>query len=165
MAGDGEELQQIAYAQRDATFKGVEISSQLDVLPLAGGMFGIEGQYDIVDARFSDGSYVPRIPPQRVGGGVFWRHENWFARVNLLHAYAQNHVAENETPTAGYDLLNAEISYRQTLKPSDFGARELVWGVAGKNLLNDDIRNHVAFRKDEILQPGRNFRFFATLRF
>jgi iron complex outermembrane receptor protein len=165
VAGGGEDLQQIAYAQRDATFKGVEISSQLDVLPLGGGMFGIEGQYDIVDARFSDGSYVPRIPPQRLGGGLFFRSDNWLARINLLHAYAQNRIADNETPTAGYDLLNAEISYRQTLKPSDFGARELVWGVSGKNLLNDDIRNHVAFRKDEILQPGRNFKFFATLRF
>lgn len=165
VAGDGEELDQILYSQRDATFKGVEVAAQFDLLPVAGGMFGVEGQYDIVDARFSDGSYVPRIPPQRLGGGMFWRHDNWLARVNLLHAYAQNRIGENETPTADYDLLNAEISYRQTLKPSDFGARELVWGVSGKNLLNDDIRNHVAFRKDEILQPGRNFKFFATLRF
>lgn len=165
VAGDGEELTQIVYSQRDATFKGVEVASQLDVLPIAGGMLGIEGQYDIVDARFNDGSYVPRMPPQRLGGGVFWRHENWFARVNLLHAYAQDKVAEYETPTGGYDLLNAELSYTQKLKPSDFGAQELVWGVAGKNLLNDDIRNSVAFRKDEILQPGRNFKFFAKVRF
>jgi iron complex outermembrane recepter protein len=165
IAGNGEELQQIAYAQRDATFKGVEVAAQFDVLPVAGGMFGVEGQYDIVDARFSDGSYVPRIPPQRLGGGVFWRHENWFARVNLLHAYAQDKIAANETPTGGYDLLNAEISYTQKLKPSDFGAQEFVWGVAGRNLLDDDIRNHVSFRKDEILQPGRNFRVFAKVRF
>lgn len=165
VAGDGEELLQVAYAQRDATFKGVEVATQLDLLPVAGGMFGIDGQYDIVDARFSDGSYVPRIPPQRLGGGLFWRHENWFARVNLLHAYAQDRIAQNETPTGGYDLLNAEISYTQKLKPSDFGAREMVWGIAGRNLLDDDIRNHVSFRKDEVLQPGRNYRFFATLRF
>ncbi len=165
IAGDGEELDQIVYSQRDATFKGVEVASQFDLIPVAGGIFGIEGQYDIVDARFSDGSYVPRIPPQRLGGGVFWRHDNWFARVNLLHAYAQNKVAENETPTGGYDLLNAEISYRQQLKASDFGAKEVIWGVAGRNLLNDDIRNHVAFRKDEILQPGRNFKLFAKVRF
>ena len=164
VVGDGEELQQIAYAQRDATFKGAEVAAQLDVLPIAGGMFGVEGQYDVVDARFSDGSYVPRIPPQRLGGGVFWRNENWFARVNLLHAYAQDKIAANETPTAGYDLLNAEISYTQKLKPSDFGAQEFVWGVAGRNLLDDDIRNHVAFRKDEILQPGRNFHVFAKVR-
>jgi iron complex outermembrane receptor protein len=165
IAGDGEELQQVAYSQRDATFKGVEVATQLDVLPVAGGMFGIEGQYDIVDARFSDGSYVPRIPPQRLGGGVFWRSDNWFARVNLLHAYAQDKVAANETPTGGYDLLNAEVSYTQKLKPSDFGAQEFVWGVAGRNLLDDDIRNSVSFRKDEILQPGRNVRVFAKLRF
>lgn len=165
IAGPGEELQQIAYAQRDATFKGVEVASQLDLLPIAGGVFGIDGQYDIVDARFADGSYVPRIPPQRLGGGVFWRHDNWFARVGLLHAYAQDKVAENETPTGGYDLLKAELSYTQKLKPSEFGARELTWGVSGNNLLNDDVRNSVSFRKNEVLQPGRNFRFFANLKF
>jgi hypothetical protein len=33
--------------------------------------------------------------------------------LNLLHAFDQNDVAANETPTAGYNLLRAEISYTQ----------------------------------------------------
>ena len=37
-------------------------------------------------------------------------------------------------------------------------------GIVGNNLLNDDIRNHVSFKKDEVLMPGRGVRFFATLR-
>ena len=55
---------------------------------------------------------MPRIPPQRVGGGVFYSDANWLMRLNLLHAFAQNDVAViAETPTAGYNLLKAEISY------------------------------------------------------
>ncbi|MBR7513829.1 hypothetical protein KC219_27085, partial [Mycobacterium tuberculosis] len=76
------------YSQRDATFRGGEIQVQYDVLPIAGGLFGVEGQYDIVRATFTDGSNVPRIPPQRLGGGAYWRDANWLAKVNLLHAFA-----------------------------------------------------------------------------
>ncbi len=57
-------------------------------------MFGIDGQYDIVRATFADGSNVPRLPPQRYGGGAFWRDTNWFVRVGLLHADAQTNVAD-----------------------------------------------------------------------
>ena len=59
----------------------------------------------------------------------------------------------------GYNLLKAELSYTTKLRPTDFGPRELTLGVVGNNLLNDDIRNHVSFKKDEVLLPGRGVRF------
>ena len=74
------ELNQAIYSQRDATFRGGEFQFQYDVLPVLDGLFGIEGQYDIVRATFEDGTNVPRIPPQRLGGGVFYRDANWLAR-------------------------------------------------------------------------------------
>ncbi len=86
------ELQEAFYTQRNATFRGIEWQSQFDLLPLGSGMFGIDNQFDLVRATFEDGTNVPRIPPMRVGGGVYWRDASWFARVNLLHAFAQNDV-------------------------------------------------------------------------
>ena len=56
-------------------------------------MWGVEGQFDIVRATFTDGTNVPRITPMRLGGGVFYRDSNWLARVSLIHAFAQNDVA------------------------------------------------------------------------
>ena len=163
--GAGGDLNQAIYSQRDATFRGGEFQSQLDVAPLWSGTFGIENQFDVVRATFTDGTNVPRIPPVRVGGGVFWRDANWLARVNLLHAFGQNDIATaGETPTNGYNLLKAELVYTTPLRPNDFGARFLTVGIAGNNLLNDDIRNHVSFKKDEVLMPGRGVRFFATLK-
>ena len=163
--GAGGDLNQAIYSQRDAIFRGGEFQSQLDVAPLWNGMFGIENQFDVVRATFTDGTNVPRIPPVRVGGGVFWRDANWLARVNLLHAFGQNDIAAaGETPTDGYNLLKAELTYTTPLRPNDFGARFLTVGIAGNNLLNDDIRNSVSYRKDEVLMPGRGVRFFATVR-
>ena len=81
-----------------------------------------------------------RIPPVRAGGGVFWRDANWLARINYLHAFAQNDIAViGETPTAGYNLLKAEISYKTKLDASWFGAREMMVGLVGNNLLNENI--------------------------
>ena len=109
---------------------------------------------------------MPRIPPQRLGGGVFWRDAHWLARVNLLHAFAQNDVAViAETTTPGYNRLKAELSYTEKLKPTDFGPREINVGIVGDNLLNADIRNSVSYTKDEVLMPGLNVRLFANLKF
>jgi iron complex outermembrane receptor protein len=163
--GVEDELNQAVYTQRDAIFRGGEFQAQADVVPFAGGFFGVDGQYDIVRATFTDGTNVPRIPPQRVGGGVFWRDANWFARVGLLHAFAQDDIADTETPTDGYNLLKAEVSYTKRLKPAAFGPQEFTLGITGNNLLDDDLRNHASFKKDEVLLPGRSVRFFASVRF
>lgn len=162
--GGGEALRQAVFDQKDASFTGAEISGQLDLMPLAGGTFGVDGQYDFVRAKFMDGAAVPRIPPHRLGGGLYWRDGNWFMRVNLLHAFAQREIAAEETPTAGYNLLNATVSYTHRFRTGD-PLREMTVGVQGINLLDEEMRNHVSFKKDEVLLPGRNLRFFATLRF
>ncbi|WP_375787643.1 TonB-dependent receptor [Bradyrhizobium sp. Pha-3] len=160
------ELNQARYAQRDAIFRGAEFQSQLDIGPLNGGIWGIENQFDVVRATFTDGSNVPRIPPVRLGGGVYWRDSNWFTRINLVHAFAQNDIAViGETPTAGYNLLNAEITYNTKLTQSWIGAREMTLGLVGNNLLNQNIRNSVSYTKDEVLMPGLGVRAFANLKF
>lgn len=164
--GAGGDLNQAVHAQRDALFRGGEFQFQWDALPARGGFFGLEGQYDIVRATFSDGSNVPRIPPQRLGGGVYFRSAEWLARVNLLHAFPQNSIAATgETPTAGYNLLKAEISHTRTPKNDPSGISKVTVGLAGNNLLNENIRNHVSFKKDEVLMPGASVRAFASVRY
>lgn len=163
--GVEDEFAQIVYSQRDATFRGAEVQGQLDLAPLGSGRWGVDAQYDIVRATFTDGTHVPRIPPQRLGGGLYWRDPNWFLRVGLLHGFAQNRLAAHETPTRDYNLLKAEIAYTATLHPGDCGPREIALGLTGTNLLDDDVRSHVSFRKDEVLMPGRSVRVFARMRF
>ncbi|MER2267416.1 TonB-dependent receptor domain-containing protein [Methylobacterium oxalidis] len=163
--GSGDELRQVVYSQQNATFYGAELTAQYDAIPIGNGWFGVEGQFDFVRAQFDNGTNVPRIPPYRIGGGVFLRTEGWFARVNLLHAFAQNRVSDFETPTAGWNDLRAEVSYTKALDPAVYGASEVTLGLQGRNLLNDDIRNAASFKKDEVLLPGRNVRLFLTARF
>ena len=163
--GDAGEFQQAVYAQRNATFRGAEFQTQLDVAPLWKGQWGVDGQYDIVRATFDDGSNVPRIPPQRLGGGVYYRDGSWFARVGLLHAFARNDVADFETTTAGYNLLKAELSYASNLPGDPSGLSQFKIGIVGDNLLNENVRNAVSFKKDEVLMPGRTVKVFASVKF
>ena len=166
IAGAGLELNQAIYSQRDATFRGGEFQSQLDVAQFYGGTWGIETQADVVRATFTDGTNVPRIPPVRAGGGLFWRDANWLTRINLLHAFTQNDIAViAETPTGGYNLLKAEVSYNTRLDPRIYGAKEMTMGLVGNNLLNENIRNASSYNKNDVLQPGLNVRAFANLKF
>jgi iron complex outermembrane recepter protein len=162
--GTGTELDQIVYSQRDATFTGAELLAEYDVARLWGGLWGIEGRYDFVHAVFDDGTYVPKIPPHRLGGGVYWRDANWLARINLLHAFAQHEFATFDTPTPGYNLLNAELSYTLKQSPQAGVVPEVTIGLRAENLLDDDIRNSVSYKKDEVLQPGRSVRLFGSVK-
>nr|WP_157182342.1 TonB-dependent receptor [Methylobacterium sp. WSM2598] len=163
--GTGTELDQIVYTQQNAAFHGAEIAGQLDLLPVGNGFFGLDAQYDTVRATFDDGTNVPRIPPHRVGGGLFLRTEGWFARVNLLHAFAHTETAPYETRTPGYDDLRAELSYAKALDPAVDGLSEIRVGLVGTNLLDAVIRNSASFKKDEVVLPGRGVRLFVTARF
>ncbi len=162
----GEEVfKQIVYSQANATFYGGELAAQYDIGQAARGTYGVDAQYDYVHARFADGTFVPRIPPQRVGGGFYWGDPNWFARVGLLHAFGHNDIAPYETTTGGYNLLKAEINYKQRIVTYGGVPVVLTVGIVGDNLLNESVRNSVSFRKDDVELPGRNVRAYASLKF
>ncbi|WP_419899362.1 TonB-dependent receptor [Roseomonas sp. USHLN139] len=160
-AGGGGEFLQSAYGQRDARFYGLEAKAEQDLFRLGAGQFGVSARYDFVRAEFSGGGNLPRIPPHRLGGGVFWRGGGWNTGVDYLHAFDQNRVAEAETSTKGYELLNARIAYTAALDAD----RALTLAVLGSNLLDRDMRNAASFKKDEVLLPGRAIRFMASLAF
>jgi iron complex outermembrane recepter protein len=156
---------QTVYSQRDAIFRGTELSWQWDLVPVATGIFGVDGQYDFVRATFTDGSNVPRMPPMRLGGGAYWRDDNWFVRMGLLHAFGQSDLGTNDTPTAGYNLLKLQIENKRYWRYSPWGPAEITTGLVGDNLLDVDVRNSVQFHKDEILLPGRSIKFFMNAKF
>lgn len=158
-------LRQTAFAQKAATFLGGEAKAVVDVAELGGGVVALEAQGDLVRARLGDGARVPRMPPARAGGGVSWRDARVLVRATALHAFAQRAAAPDETPTAGYTLLNAEVRYARPLDPARFGFSEIVVALVGANLLDARVRNSASFRKDEVLAPGRSARMSATLRF
>lgn len=160
------DLTQVLFTQRNATFYGVDLSAQQDIGRIWNGVWGVDAQYDFVRASFSDatGGNVPRIPPHRLGAGIFYRDLNWFARTGFLHAFDQKQIGANETETSGYTLLNADLSYTWRASATGVVMPTMTVGLKGENLLDDDVRNHVSFRKNDVLQPGRTVRLYGIMK-
>jgi len=165
-AGGGTDLDQVLYQQRNTTFYGAELQGELDIGRVWHGTWGVDAQYDCVRASFDDaeGGNVPRIPPHRAGAGLYYRDAGWFARLGFLHAFDQDRIGANETPTGGYTLVNADLSYTFKLEGQAGLVPEMTIGLKGENLLDDDVRNHVSFKKDEVLEPGRTIRLYGTVK-
>ncbi|MFO7478042.1 MAG: TonB-dependent receptor [Methyloceanibacter sp.] len=160
-----ETFDQVLFQQRNAIFYGVELLGEYDVGSIWRGTWGIDGQYDFVRARFDNGENVPRIPPHRLGGGLYYRDKNWFGRVGVLHAFEQDQVAPDELTTPGYTLLNAELSYVKQVRRGEGLVPVMTIGIKGENLLDDEVLNSASFqRRDGVLQPGANVRLFGSIK-
>jgi iron complex outermembrane receptor protein len=160
-----ESFAQVVFQQRNATFYGAELAAQYDVAPIWNGVWGVDAQYDFVRARFEDGENVPRIPPHRLGGGVYYHDASWLARIGTLHAFDQDEFGINEIATPGYTLVSAELSYTTLVKAPDGTASQVTIGVKGENLADEEVLNHTSFkRREEVLQPGASVRAFGIVK-
>jgi len=150
-----DELPLYFWEQQDAEFTGGELELRWDLGRFASGHWQAFGFYDQVRATLANGEPVPRIPPNRFGLGMDWDRGPFAAEVLWIHASAHDRTADFETPTPGYDLLNAEFSWYVNAMP-ELGLEVF---LQGQNLLDDDIRNSTSFLKDQAPQIGRNFVF------
>ena len=72
----------------------------------------------------------------------------------------QSDVAEGETTTDGYQMLNARLT-----KVFDLGNSNLSVSIFGNNLLDEVARNHSSYVKSEVPLPGRNYGVKFNLTF
>ena len=142
------------WSQADAVFTGYEIEAKTLLADNDAGRFDLRLFNDGVNAEFDDGTNLPRIAPARHGAGLEWQYGAWHARLGAIRYNAQNDVAELETPTPGYTLVNAHVSYA-------FQSGETEWEafVDGNNLTDQEAHVHTSFLKDNAPLPGRNLRF------
>ena len=69
------------------------------------------------------------------------------------YSFAQNRVADNETPTPGYNLLNAGVILEFGLK-----SQKIQLNLSATNLLNETYYDHLSrYKVDGIYNPGRSF--------
>ena len=65
---------------------------------------------------------------------------------------------------AKHNALEYLLELRK-VDPRTHGVSSVEVALTGTNLLDERIRNHVSFRKNEVLAPGRGARLSATARF
>jgi Outer membrane receptor proteins, mostly Fe transport len=147
-------LPAVRYAQDDADFMGFEVGADVDLLHHDAAAdrhhLTLDLFTDYVFARFSaTGEPLPRIPPFRVGGGVSYGTGLVKARAGVTRVATQSRVAPLETPTPGYTLVDASVSYRLFT-----GAMLHDLTLAASNLTNAEARVHSSFLKDVAPSPA-----------
>ena len=141
-----------------AEFKGVELEGKsmlTDNLQL-----NVRGDY--VDAKDkTNGGYVPRISPLKLGVGLKYEFDRFGARLDVLHAFKQDRVAINYNYIAGKELITdayTNISMMATYKlPTQYNLEAF---TKANNLLDEEIREHASFLKD-IAPMGRRSIMFG----
>jgi iron complex outermembrane receptor protein len=151
---DSGEFAELVYVRRDAHFWGFEADAHLPLFMMGRGFAGVDLNADYVRADFDSGGNLPRIPPLRYGGGLFYEDDAMRVAFGILHTARQDDVAANESPTNGFTMVDATGTFR--IYDGDSGALNL--SLAAFNILDETARNHVSFTKDHVLLPGRNFR-------
>lgn len=147
---DGEEegLPVLVYQQDNVDMYGIEAELVYQVsAPLKASIFG-----DYINAKLSNGGYLPRTPPMRIGGVLQYQRNNYDAEFSVNHYFKQDKIAELETKTNGYTIIDAHINYY-----IDGIGNDLVIYLKGNNLTDEVAKVHSSFLKDVSPLPGRNF--------
>lgn len=151
-----EDFRLIRYSQADAAFTGVEGQVTHDFRPgLSATVFG-----DYVQAELSEGGDLPRIPAGRLGARGDFRQGSLSGNLEYVRVFKQDRIADFETVTPGYNMINGTIAHDVTV--GDFDGQVF---VRGTNLLDIRALNHASFISDLAPLRGRNLSLGVRVRF
>ncbi len=151
----------VRFEQEDAEFYGAELDAVARVAQIGEAHLDLRFGADLVRSELTaTGEPLPRIPPVSGHLGLDFHHGPLRAMAEAIRAEEQDQTAENETPTAGYTLVNASVSYRLFLGRT---VTDLI--LRGRNLGDEEARNHVSFLKDVAPLPGRDVSLALRLGF
>lgn len=154
-------LQVIRFTQRDAKFRGAELTGILQLLHAEPHHLDAEFGADFVRAELRDtGEPLPRIPPRRYRLGFHYRGDRFQGLVEGVRAERQDRISEFETETPGYTLLNANLGYRLFVGNVVY---DLL--LRGNNLTDKLALNHVSFLKEVAPMPGRDVSLALRVSF
>lgn len=136
------------FSQADATFYGVEAEANFWLIP---DSVNLRLFTDYVRGKLDKNGNIPRMTPLRFGFEFNHKRGPWTANVRTTRVMRQNDVAELESSTAGYTLLNTELGYQ--FLPAKLPRLRVF--LQGNNLLNEEMRVHTSFLKNFAPLPGR----------
>ncbi|ALZ76840.1 TonB-dependent receptor [Rheinheimera sp. F8] len=144
------------YRQADARLYGAEFALTWRFAPAQ----QLEFFADSVRAELKSGGDLPRTPPLKAGVSYQYQGENWSGQFGLTHYAKQDKIAVDETVTAGYTLVDANVSY-----DFDVSALDLTAYLKATNLTDKLGFVHSSFVKEDVPLPGRSLALGLTARF
>src|SRR5690606_11259084 len=146
-----DELPVLQYAQEDAEFRGAEFEVTLPLGSVGAGELALNLHGDTVRGELDGGDAVPRLPPWRLGARIDYNRRGFAAYAGMTHAADQARAGAFESETAGYDRVDAGVSYALALADTD-----LLLFLRGTNLTDETIRASTSFLRNYAPEPGRS---------
>ncbi|UZW54992.1 TonB-dependent receptor [Sphingobium sp. JS3065] len=144
--------------QANARYLGFEAEGTLKVGQIGGYAVSLDGVADYVRATIRGTGPAPRIPPLRLLGGVELQGDRLNLRGEIEHSFAQNRIADTETPTDGFTLVNASLSFKPIM-----GNDRTTITLSANNIFDVEARRAASFLKDYAPLAGRDIRVTARL--
>lgn len=144
--------------QADARYYGFEIEGKATLARFGTWKFGGDALVDYVHATITGAGAAPRIPPLRILGGLTLSSPRFDIRGEVEHVTQQQRIAQFETATPGYTMVNAMIGWRPWGKE-----RPLSLTISANNIFDIDARRHASILKDYAPLAGRDIRLTAKL--
>lgn len=150
-ASNPDGLTPFQFVARDAEFRGGEAEISFHLVDRDTRQLHLEFKGDYVHAEQTvDHQPLPRIPPLRYGARLAYEDGRWNADVEARRSNRQDRIASGEADTAGYTLVNANVSYTLPAKSATYEVF-----ARGTNLGNTTAREHTSFLKEFAPLPGR----------
>lgn len=146
--------------QANARYTGIEVEGSIRVAQLGSFALNLDGVADYIRATIDSAGPAPRIPPLRLLGGIEAQSDRLQGRVEVEWTADQGRVAAFETPTEGFTMVNASLSF-QPIR----GNRNTSITVSANNIFDVEARRHASFLKDVAPLAGRDLRVTARLSF
>ena len=152
----GEGLPIYQYLQEDVSIRGGEF--QLNYYATDNLFF--KTFVDVTEIKLSNGDYLPRIPPMRIGGELNYDLNSWQMSLNASHYAKQDKVAVNEHETAGYTLVGLTVAKQQ-----EVAVGQLKYYLKVNNVLDEYAQVHSSFIKDDAPLAGVSAKLGISLAF
>lgn len=145
--------------QDHARYFGIELEGSVKLAQAGSFAINLDGVADYIRATIDSAGPAPRIPPFRILGGLEAQSDRLQGRVEVERVTAQDRLADFESRTKGYTMVNASLS----VKP--FAGNDSTILLSANNLFDVDARRHASFLKDFAPLAGRDLRVTARVSF
>jgi iron complex outermembrane recepter protein len=156
LAATGEEADDLPVYQQmqdDADYIGFEAETSFPLVTLGDVTIGSEMSASYVRAELDDGSPVPLIPPLSARYALTAQTRQLEGRVELGLYDDQDRVADYETKTDGFTMVDASLAWKPWR-----GNRNLTVIAQADNIFDVEGRRHASATKDFVPMAGRNFK-------
>ena len=147
------------WSQKNGVIQGYELTVSRNY-NIGNGDLLVKFSRDDISGIFDNNTYIPRITPAKnVLSLKYENQKNDAYRLDFIYTESQGDMSSIETKTNSH--VDLDIGYSKKIIFDSH--KDLIINIYGNNILNNTVRNHSSFVKNEVPMPGANFGIDVSL--